>query len=333
LSNYSPVQVHTEADLSYFCALPGLPPLDPALVARQQAEVHWLLVESGGESVARCSLWWRNVPPYPGQRLGIIGHYGAAGGEAGRQLLALACEQLAAQGCTLAVGPMDGNTWHAYRLITEQGQEPPFFLEPDHPADWPAHFTGSGFTVLARYYSTLHPNLAPDDSRLAAVAERAGRWGLEIRPLDPGRFETELAQFYAVARASFQENFLYTPLAEADFKAMYLPLRPYIRPELVLIAEQAGQAAGFLFALPDWLQVRRGQEIDTIIIKTVATQPNHRASGLGNLLVTHCQQTAYRLGYRRAIHALMHEKNSSRKISRRYGTELIREYALFGREL
>ena len=331
--NFTPIQVQTEAHQALFCISSQLPPLPPELVTQQGADEQWLLVESGGEVAARCSLWWRNSPTYPGQRLGIIGHYGASNIEAGVQLLALACEQLAGRGCTMAVGPMDGNTWQRYRLVTQPGQEPPFFLEPENPAAWPEHFAKGGFTVLAHYFSTLHPHLEQENSHLERVAERAAGRGIKIRPFDLACFEAELARLYRVAQASFQENFLYTPLAEADFLALYLPLRPYIRPELILIAEQNDQAIGFLFALPDWLQAQRGQAIDTIIIKTVATHPAYRAAGLGNLLVARCQQIAHQLGYQRAIHALMHEKNSSRKISRRYETEVMREYALFGRKL
>jgi GNAT superfamily N-acetyltransferase len=330
---FTPTQVQTETQLGLFCASPQLPSLQPELVVRQGADAQWLLLEPGREVVGRCSLWWRKAPTYPGQRLGIIGHYGASTVEAGAELLALACEQLAGRGCTMAVGPMEGNTWQRYRLVTQQGHEPPFFLEPENPAAWPEHFARGGFTTLARYFSTLKPDLGEEDNYLDHVAERAAGRGIRVRPFDLTHFEVELARLYEVAQASFQENFLYTPLAETDFLALYLPLRPYIRPELILIAERHNQPIGFLFALPDWLQAQRGQEIDTIIIKTVAIHPNYRAAGLGNLLVARCQRIAHQLGYRRAIHALMHEKNSSRKISRRYGTEVMREYGLFSRPL
>jgi len=154
-------------------------------------------------------------------------------------------------------------------------------------------------------------------------------------------FESELYQIYNLILASFSRNFLYTPINEADFRAMYYPLRPYIQPELILIAERAGQPIGFIFALPDLLQGqprpeqgrRRAQTIDTVIIKTVAVHPDYQMMGLGSLLVARCQEIACDLGYKRAIHALMHETNDSRKISHRNGTQIIRRYALFAKEL
>jgi hypothetical protein len=45
-----------------------------------------------------------------------------------------------------------------------------------------------------------------------------------------------------------------------------------------------------------------------------------------------CQRTARELGYLRAIHALMHEQNASRNLSRHYAHPM-RRYALFGKAL
>jgi GNAT superfamily N-acetyltransferase len=335
--NFQAVQVQKQEQLPHFCSGPGLPVLSPETVSRQKADAHWLLTNTGGELVARCSLWWRAAPVYRRQQLGLIGHYGASQPQAAAQLLSLACQQLAANGCTMAVGPMDGNTWHSYRLVTDRGSEPPFFLEPGHPPDWPLHFAGSGFTILSQYYSAVVPDLSRsgvgNDPRLARAAARAAARGLRIRSLRLEHFETELDQIYAIALAGFRKNFLYTPISKADFKALYYPLRAYIQPELILIAEQDGRAIGFIFAVPDLLQSRRRVEMDTVIIKTVAVHPEHQSAGLGSLLVGRCQEVAGDLGYRRAIHALMYEQNASRKISRRHETQLIRRYALFAREL
>ena len=335
---YQQIQIRTNEELTLFCAPPGLPPLNPETISRHNADAHWMLTNSStGEIEARCSLWWQSTPPYPNRRLGLIGHYGASKAEAAKQLLQLACDQLAIHNCTLAVGPMDGNTWQQYRLITEHGSELPFFLEPNNPDSWPSHFTKSGFTELAQYISTINPDLSQfgleQDHRLAKVAARVAGRDIKIRALRLDSFDEELHHIYNIVLASFSNNFLYTPLSEVDFKAIYYPLRPYIQPELILIAEREGLPIGFIFALPDLLQGQRDHTINTVIIKTVAVHPEYQIMGLGSLLVARCQEVAHDLGYKRAIHALMHETNDSRKISRRDGTQIIRRYALFAKEL
>ena len=89
---------------------------------------------------------------------------------------------------------------------------------------------------------------------------------------------------------------------------------------------------GFILAIPDLKQAERGHLIDTVIVKTLAVLPERAHAGLGGLLLAACQQTARDLGYLRAIHALMHEQNTSRNLSRRYAHQ-IRRYALFGKAL
>ena len=310
----------------------GLPPFDPADLARHAADCHWRLMGDHGETAGRCSLWWRNTPSLPGHRLGLIGHYAAIDGVAARRLLQHGCAELAARGCTLAVGPMDGSTWRRYRLIVERGSEPVFFLEPDNPDDWPEHFRDSGFAPLAHYSSAINIDLSRFDPRLPEIAERLAAQGVRLRAFDPGAFEDELRGIYAVSGFGFRNNFLYAPLAEAEFIAQYRALRPHVRADLVFIAEHRGEPIGFIFAIPDLLQARRGQPIDTVIIKTVAVLPEHAGAGLGGLLVARVQEIARDLGYTRVIHALMHEVSHSGKISRHYARTM-RRYALFARTL
>ncbi len=309
-----------------------LPPLTVTDLVQHAPDAHWILIDGRGEAHGRCSLWWRRTPSLPGHRLGILGHYAARDSGAAHRLLHHACEQLAAQGCTLAVGPMDGNTWRRYRLITERGSEPVFFLEPDNPDEWPGHFFDNGFTPLAHYTSAVNADLSRQDPRMERVAERMAAQEIRIRSLDPQCVEDGLRRIYAVSRIGFRSNFLYTPIGESEFIAQYRPLLAWVRPELVLLAEQGDRPIGLLFALPDLMQARRGQVIDTVILKTVAVLPERGNAGLGSLLVARGHAIARSLGYRRAIHALMHETNNSRNISRHYAQPM-RRYALFARAL
>jgi GNAT superfamily N-acetyltransferase len=299
-----------------------------------------IVKDDDGEVRARCSCWWSTGHTidvgHGGERIGVIGQYSAESADAGTRVLIDACAQLAAHGCTMAVGPMDGNTWRSYRLVIERGSEPPFFLEPDTPDAWVSHFTSAGFETLATYSSALARDLTQRDPRLDALASRLAARDIAIRPLDLTHADDDLRRIYALSLDAFKDNFLYTPLDEAEFMEQNRRLLPAVRPELVLLAEQRShdhaELVGFLFAVPDLLQQKRGQTPDTIIIKTVAVRPGLGHAGLGSLLVAEVQQRAAALGYTRAVHALMHEQNVSRNISRRYA-ETIRRYALFAKRL
>jgi GNAT superfamily N-acetyltransferase len=325
------VAVESAEDQARFCGLPGLSALTPEVVQRQRPQQSWLLLDDGGAVVGRSSLWWQKAPALPGQRVGLIGHYAVAGAEPAVRVLTHACERLAAAGCTLAVGPLDGTTWNRYRLLTERGTEPLFFLEPDNPDDWPGHFTALGFTTLASYYSAVTEDLKPPPG-MDEVARRAGSEGMTWRNLNFDRFDDELRALHALSLDSFRQNFLYSPIGAEEFMALYRGVRPYARSDMILLLEQGDRLVGYLFGVPDHLQAKRGMPVDTAIIKTMAVHPDFMGQKLGGLLMARFHEVAAGLGFRRVIHALMHEENRSRKLSS-HSARTIRRYTLYARAL
>jgi len=320
----------TDQDVRLFCALPGPGDLDADAV-RQQAPDASLLEEEAGLPVGRASLWWRAAPALRGERVGLIGHYAAADAHAASRLLSASCNHLASVGCTIAIGPMDGSTWRRYRLLTLRGSEPTFFLEPDNPDDWPGHFERSGFGPLAQYYSALCDDLAAIPMADAA-AQRLRADGFTMRPIELARIDAELSALWRLATDAFAGNFLYTSIAEGEFRAMYSALLPVLKPELVLLAERAGRAVGFGFSVPDVLQAKRGKPIDTIVFKTLAVAPDVVQRGVGKWIFDETIRAARALGLRRAIFALIHEGNPSGRLAHPHGRDF-RRYTLYARRL
>lgn len=314
-------------------AHPKLPSFQPELCAAHQSDAH-VVALLDGVLVARASLWWTHTPKVPGQRTGVLGHFAALDAAGAGEVLAAACNELRRCNCDTAIGPMDGNTWRRYRLLTDRGTEPTFFLEPDNPDEWPGFFELSGFTPLATYFSALNQELSVVDQRMSDKMKRLQDAGVGVRRLDSNQFTEELRRIYAVSRESFQSNFLYTPIEEKEFLAQYEPIKAHIHAELVLLAEKSdtGAPVGFAFAIPDLAQARRGLPVDTAVLKTLAVLPSHASVGLGSALMSACQQAARALGYRRVIHALMHEDNRSLELSRRYA-QPFRRYTLYSRAL
>jgi GNAT superfamily N-acetyltransferase len=226
---------------------------------------------------------------------------------------------------------MDGSTWRRYRLLTERGDAPPFFLEPDNPDDWPLHFEALGFHALAHYYSSINDNNArcKDHSALARRLERAG---YSLRSLTSQDMEAELGRLWQLSSAEFGDNFLYVPIAEAEFLDLYTPLLDQLRPELVVIMEWRGKPVAFCLALPDLLQAKRGQPVDTVIFKSIAVLQAHHGKGLAAVMLAQINRTARALGMHRSIHALMHEDNASRLLDRPLMRDF-RRYTLYARPL
>jgi GNAT superfamily N-acetyltransferase len=283
------------------------------------------------EASGRAALWWTQAPPVTGERPGIIGRFAADIEVDARSVLDLACSTLREAGCTIAIGPMDGNTWRSYRFLTWRGDAPRFLLEPEQPDAWPEWWRAAGFAARDEYWSAQVDALDAHDPRLDTAWSRLQGKGVAIRPLRLDDYEGELARIFTVSEIAFRDNVLYTPLPREEFLGMYQRVRPLVHPALSFLAERGGEPVGFVFAIPDGEQARRGVPVDTVVVKTLAVLPSRELAGLGKILLERCQQAARGLGFAHAVHALMHAANGSRNLGD--GAREIRRYTLFQRRL
>jgi GNAT superfamily N-acetyltransferase len=289
-------------------------------------------IRADGETIARCALWWSSTPQLHGHRVGYIGRYERSDERAAGVMLQRAQERLADAGCGVAVGPTDGSTWHRYRFVTERGDGPPFFLEPDNPDAYPEDLRRAGFAPLAHYVSAEEIELHHRDERAERAAERLHRAGVRLRHLDLGRYDQELDAIYDVACASFSRALLFSTISRPAFRALYEPLRPWVDPDFVRIAEHDGNVVGFAFGIPDLSARERGHAVDTIVGKTQAVLPGLRYGGLGTVMLNDVRRSAHERGMRRIIHALIHEGNVALNGSSRVAKSM-RGYTLFAKRL
>lgn len=308
---------------------PALPKLSDVNQGKQ--DITWCMLD-GDKLTALCSLWTDNVPSYRGYKTAALGHFFAQEAQAGKQLLDDVCQWLGGWGVEYVIGPMDGSTWRNYRLVCDPGSAPPFFLEYTTPCDWPQLFATTGFETIATYHSAQTCDLMYHDRSAEKFAHRLEQMGIVLRAFDPSRAETELTALYELARQSFANNFLYSPISLQEFLALYQPLLPYLVPNLFLFAEHAQRLVGIIFAIPDFLQRARGESIDSVIIKTMARLPDRQYAGLGSYLAQQLHRQAAQMGYRRVIHALMHDENASSTTSHK-SAQIMRRYALYGKRV
>jgi ribosomal protein S18 acetylase RimI-like enzyme len=89
----------------------------------------------------------------------------------------------------------------------------------------------------------------------------------------------------------------------------------------------------FLFAIPNLIEMQTKGKINTLILKTIAVLPEYEDLGLGNVMTRKIAKLAIDKGYRDWIFAFMYKDNTSQKLAKRNGTSVIREYALYGKDL
>ena len=262
---------------------------------------------------------YREAPCWNDRLTAAIGSFRCDDERAGSALLRQICTTLAGEGFAAVIGPMDGDTWHSYRLVTTSDGSSPFLMEPKSGPYDLVSFEQAGFVPIASYVSARQ--------RLEPLALRNAPEGLTITPWNGRDADEMLAEVYALSSRAFAKNAFYRPLPLAAFLQIYQPVVPLIRSELVLFArDRAHELRGFIFAIPDY---QEGPSPSSVIFKTYASE----VSGAGRAMVDHAIQATLELGFQEAIHALMHTDNLSALRSRGLDARVFRQYALMGRML
>lgn len=267
---------------------------------------------------ARLTLYF-DGPVWEGQKTATIGDVSFKTAEAGAPLLADAIAQATSEGRTRVLGPMSGDTWHSYRFVSESDGSAPFLMEPTNTPLEADVFRAAGFTTVSRYFS----------ARMALVQAPPppATDAFTLETWDGHDPEALFRQVYRLSLEAFAQNAFYTPISEADFLALYMPVVPMIKPDLIYIARRPdGTLAGFLFAIPNYAE---GLESKTLILKTYASL----VRGAGRHMVHAVQSHAFQAGYETVIHALIHNDNQSAERSAQEGAQIFRRYELLGLRL
>ncbi|MBA4491771.1 hypothetical protein [Paracoccus sp. S1E-3] len=276
-----------------------------------------ILIRAGG---GRLTLYPEG-PEWQGAPAATLGNFVCPDAAAGRALLAEALAQARAFGIRQLIAPMDGDTWHSYRFVTESDGSPPFLLEPSNKPFAPDLFAEAGFQPIGRYFSA---RVALDRTAAAPPPPAEGFTITSWSGEDPAAL---FGQVFDLSVEAFSRNAFYRPIRRADFLAMYMPVLPLMKPELIFFATTPeGRLAGFLFGIPNYAE---GPQTKTAILKTYASL----MPGAGRHLAHAFHSRARALGYDTAIHALIHDDNLSAMRSAVEGAEVFRRYTLFGLRL
>jgi hypothetical protein len=269
---------------------------------------------------AKASLY-RDAPEFDGKRAMAIGAIRFGQEAAGVRLLEDIAALARKEGFEALLGPLDGDTWHSYRLVTESDGSRPFLLEPVSGPHDLAAFGKADFVPVSRYVSS---RARLDD---AIADEPASVPGVAVTAWDGQDGEKLIRNLYDLSAGAFSRNRFYKPIGFDAFMAIYKPIMPFVDPRHVLFAhDDKGDLKGFLFGTPD-LAAKEGER--AAILKTYASGMR----GVGHLLADTYHRRARDLGFEHVIHALMHEDNASRKSSEMHKATVFRRYALMGRML
>jgi hypothetical protein len=266
------------------------------------------------------AMLYRDAPSWEGMKSAAIGRIRFDSVVAGNRLLYDVAERMKAEGFGALLGPMDGDTWHSYRLVSESDGSAPFLMEPTSGPHDLAAFTTAGFEPVSRYVS------ARALLRNTITEEPVGMPGITVANWDGKDAEGLIQKLFAMSGTAFRNNRFFKPIDLESFLDLYRPIMPFVDPQHVFFARQGEQLVGFLFGMPDRL-ARDGKP--AAILKTYASA----LRGVGHLLADTYHRRAIEMGFTDVIHALMHEDNVSRGSSEKHKATIFRRYALMALKL
>ena len=279
-----------------------------------------IVIESLATDGAACCLY-RDAPSWNGMKTASVGSFRCDNWQDGERLLNAVGTLLRHEGYEAAIGPMDGDTWHRYRLVAESDGSAPFLMEPVSGPYDKAAFEASGFASISSYASSRTSlNEAIGTSPPAAMD------GVSITAWNGNDAHSLIGGLADIAVESFKGNPFFKPITKSAVLQLYEPLLPSIDPRLVFFAHDKSGRIGFLFGLPNRME---GSRPSSVILKTYAATRR----GVGHLLADRFHRTAKELGFVNVIYAPMHIDNVSFQRTARYGGRVFRRYALMGKKL
>ncbi len=192
---------------------------------------------------------------YWGEPVGLFGYYECPPDEAAsRLLLDAAREWLLARGMGAMRGPWSfvSQEWGS---VVEGFSPPPVVMAPYNPDYYNRQYQAYGLSKikdLLVYEADAAKGYAVPERILTLTDRVAERYGVRVRPLDMRNFEREIDTIIELSNQSLAQNWGYSPVTEAEVRAMARDLKPVIHPKAVLFAEDGkGRPIGFAIAIPD----------------------------------------------------------------------------------
>jgi GNAT superfamily N-acetyltransferase len=328
---------------------------NPALAA---LEIQAMVATRGGKLLGRITAHIdRAYNEHHGVKVGWFGFFDSIDDRAvAHALLDKAVRWVKERGGTEIIGPNNFTTNHQTGLLVENFARPATVEMTYNASYYEALVTSYGFGKakdLLAYWIDVSPGLAdPKIKRFYDVSEKVKkRYGLSIRGARLSDFEKEVALLFGLYNDTWQKNWGFVPVNEAEFRQIASDLKQIVVGDLVLIVEdRAGKPVAFSVTLPNvneimpkngrlfpfaWWRLLTGMKrIKTARLFVLGVAPGHRKHGVEAMLCIETALRASRLGYSSGeIGWTLEDNLLVNRAVESFGGRLDRRYRLFGLEL
>lgn len=369
------VPVRTRHELASFVKLPfklyrGDPNWVPPLISQRKrfldqkknpffdhGEAQYFLALREGDLVGRISASVDGLyDEAQGGKDGMFGQFECVDSfEVASALIAQAQEWLKGRGRERMLGPLGFSTSHDdCGLLIEGYEKPPYVMMPYGKRYYQGLLEREGLVKSV----DLLQYLLTDESAggflpvLEELSEKAQKeHGVVIRQIDKGDFEAELSRFFDLYNSTWERNWGFVPLTEAELRFIAKDLKPVLDSRLVLFAEREGEVMGGALCLPNineilpklkgrllptgWIRLFTGlHKIKTMRVFTLGVKPEYQHTGVAAALYIAIRDRGLEIGIEEAEQGWILEINEPMvRAMEAMGGEIVKRYRIFEKSL
>jgi GNAT superfamily N-acetyltransferase len=251
-----------------------------------------------------------------GDRVGFFGWFDVEPDpEAATALVAAARAWVAARGMTSLRGPVCYSTNDVCGVLVDGFEHPPMLMMPWNRPDYDALLRGAGLAKAKDLVAYWIPSSSPIPERYVRVTDRAlARLGFTLRDIDLKRWRAEVDTVKALYNRSWERNWGFVPMTDAEFEHAAKDLRQIVDPRMFMMVERAGVPVGFAGILPDvnealvgldgrlfpfglFKLLRRMKRIRNVRIVLLGVVPEARGRGVDAAIFVRALTKARECGY------------------------------------
>lgn len=309
------------------------------------------LLRDGGKAIGRIAAFVDKLAVEAwGEAVGLFGYYECPEDlHASQLLLDTGREWLTQHGMHRMRGPWSfvSQEWGS---VVEGYTPSPVVMAPYNPPYYNDQFEAYGLAKakdLLVYIVDVRQGYQIPQRILTLTEAVAKRYQVRVRQLDMKKYDQEVETIISLSNQSLVDNWGYSPVTEAEVRAMAHDLKPIIHPKAVMFAEDRhGNPIGFAIAIPDVNQILKdlhGSLFPLGWIKmlwklprlkqyrmfALGVIPEYHGLGIDSLIYRALYQTCYSPDTRMEVNYVLEDNYPMNNAILKLGAKLLRRYRVY----
>ncbi len=281
--------------------------------------------------------------------------------EAAEALLQRAVDWAREAGHDSIIGPAQFSTNDEVGLLVDGFDDTPRVLMTYNPPYYQNFIEQAGFQKamdLWAYSLDIERFRENMPEKLIRVTEKVReRKNFVVRKLRMSEFDQEVERIKPIYNTSWERNWGFVPMTNAEFDRLAKDLKPLLDPSVVIFVEQDGKTIGFGLSLPDLCQPLRlayprpgenetitmiklawhwkvRRQVDWLRVFALGVLPEYRGTGVDALMYIETAKAAIKRGYKWAEMSWILESNDMMNRSvQMLGGKVYKTYRMYEKKL